>query len=267
MFLFLDKLKSFCEKIEIKNALNFFSGNKTTNNHYHIHLGEKKGVISFNPNKIPEEYQEELKNIVKEGYNDSGYLLDCKQINLIENVQEAQKVTNSYEALYGIIPKDDVYALKASIVIKNMADKKIPIEEHKINLVNNFGERGRKICNLYSAGYFEELLSLFHEVSKEDFLKNYHITINEYAFAVFVNIHIPKDRIITAIKDKLERNKNYGIYYVNVHAIGKINVDNTISAINKILDSYTSIEEETRDKKKNILFVRLIDASSNDQSS
>lgn len=97
------------------------------------------------------------------------------------------------------------------------------------DIIARFGERGKNICNLYTAGYFDsQIKPLYEEVGTSDLLQFnqiYEQIVTESPYAVFIHAEMSVKNVGETVKQKMEISKKYGIKYLNIHGIGKDNVD------------------------------------------
>lgn len=275
-----DKLKSIFDiKIEkLFEKLNILSNNSISNTHYHIHLdGGFSGTVSqegktlkINPDHISPGQKSQLQNLIKnELFQDCDYLLTNTDENMLEMAQEIiDREIKKFSVLEGLIPRDDFYALKASLVVRELHSQGKPVEEYKDNIFKTVGERGRKICNICTAGYFDGILDLYNAcktetgINRDDFLSRYNIIISESAFSVFVHAWKEKDALKKSILEKLATNKRYGNYYVNIHALNKANIKTAEEAVREIITENQPIEISEFSKSRDALFVRLEEVKS-----
>lgn len=139
--------------------------------------------------------------------------------------------------------------MRAAIYIRKRFEERTTnyelVYKLKGDVINKYGNRGNKICNLCSAGYFESMLEpLYNEMMRlqltpDDFLKRYNTIIEEEAFALFVTYNMSSPEVQNLIEMKIKRNQKYGIKFVRIHGIGRKNVE----TINEVLP-YLSIEHQ-----------------------
>lgn len=269
----LDKLKSIfgIEKID----LSIFSHNSYSNSQYHVHLDPQfKGTISregdkliVNPDRLPPQQKAEFQKLLREDvFSDCDYLLTNTDENMLEMSQSIiDREIKKFSVLENVIPRDDYHALKAALVIKELHAQGKPVMAYRDDVFHTLGERGRKICNLCTAGYFDNILEAYLKVSavpgfdKEDFLRRYNVMVVASAFSVFVHAYVGKDAVAKAIREKLATNRGYGIHYVNIHALGKQNICTAEQATEMVLAEEVGVEEESRQKAGDSLFIRLVE--------
>lgn len=255
------------------DKLNILSNNTIGDKNYHIHLDKGfSGTVShdgdkitINPDNILPNQKTQLQDLIKrELFQDCDYLVTNSDENMLEMAQAIiDREIKKIAILEKAIPRDDFYAWKAALVIRELRKQGKPVEEYIDNVFKTMGERGRKICNLCTAGYLEGILDLYNACqtetgfNKEEFLKRYNVIVAESAFSIFVHIGKDKPALKRNILEKLETNKRYGNYYVNVHALNKLNIKNAEDVIREIITENQSIEVSESNKSRDALFVRL----------
>ncbi len=85
-----------------------------------------------------------------------------------------------------------------------------------------FGARGRQICNLCTAGYFDDFLPDVYNEDKTAFTDIYEALVNG-VYTEFVNQHMTKEILSQKLMAKLERCERYGVPFFRVHGLGKAN--------------------------------------------
>lgn len=162
----------------------------------------------------------------------------------------------------GKIPAIDIEVLRQSIYIKVVSDRGESIQKLKWDVTNRYGNRGKNICNLYSAGYFtsqikpmyEEMLSQ-QNFSPEDFKIAYDRIVNESPYAVFINREMSNRVAEKEVRDRIGTARNYGIRYLNIHGIGEENVDKIVYILEKLKPDFPFPQEIKR--QGNIIVVKI----------
>ena len=165
----------------------------------------EKDKIDIFLNKLPEEKRKQLKLILKESIKEGDKFLEEKASSLFEDIcnfqknkGEDKKILDFFEQ---IIPREDFEALESSLYLrKKFLDKK-DIKQLKQDIRMRFGDRGKNIANLCTAGYFENFLMPLYNKSQEDFKKIYEVVISKSAMAVFVNSQMCEAEIANKIKE------------------------------------------------------------------
>lgn len=255
------------------DKLSLLSNNTIGDKNYHIHLDKDfSGTVSqdgdkitINPDKISAAQKAQLQDLIKqELFQDCDYLVTDTDENMREMAQTIiEREIKKFSVLEKVIPRDDFYAWKAALVIRELHKQDKPVEEYIDNVFKTMGERGRKICNLCTAGYLEGILDLYTAYqteggsNKDEFLKRYNVIVAESAFLIFVHAGKDKATLKRNILEKLETNKRYGNYYVNIHALNKLNVKNSEDVVREIITENSTIEVSESNKSRDALFVRL----------
>lgn len=253
----LDKLRSIA-KIDLSGLKNFKihilnnNSSKTT-----IIKNSKINIVQVNIGELNKTALKELEQVINEVVNkDSGLVIEDNSQKLLQDFQTIDSKTHTQkeiEYFTGRIPQKDIEILRASIYLKSVADKGDSVHELKADIIARFGERGKNICNLYSAGYFDsQIKPLYEEVGSFDLLKFHQVyeqIVTESPYAVFIHSGMSDKEVSNVVKNKMEISKKYGIKYLNIHGIGKENVDKITILIKELTPELTSLPEITSGDK------------------
>ena len=229
---FLRKLKSLI-KIDVDLAklkkgfnltINVNSNNKVDNR-----------TINIDLNTLNEKKKRELAALLKGAVGEGNLLLEedtesrFEDIKFVSGQQEYKDVVEYFTYK---LSKLDLQILRMAVYLKSVSDRGESVDQLKLEIRKKYGERGNNIANLYSAGYFFTLIKPLYEgmakdvnFSKDKFLERYNVIVMHYPFAVFVSKQMSLEDVEKEIVGKMERNKKYGIKTMNIHGIGKANVD------------------------------------------
>jgi hypothetical protein len=217
---FLDKLKNLIEaKLNIKlNNVSLININ--------IVRGEESQAVKHNPDlnqyiidvsKLSQNEYQEISNISKEYIENGNLLLEKKSSDLLKELYIFKQTQNStLEFFRDIIPQTDLQALSASMFIREKFRNDEQIKDLKRDIIMRFGDRGRNISNLCSAGYFEEFLIPLYNSDKDKFFEIYEDLIKNSMLAVFVSSRMNADDIPTEIEKKILISKKYGFKFIHV---------------------------------------------------
>lgn len=237
---FLEKLKNiinfeFPKKVKNVRFLSF--ENKSKKFEYHDNK-----VLNINIRTLDEKTLPKIKELLKSFKEEGGILLEDKTKQIYEDVSSVNKNKENEHFLdffKGILPVQDIEILRASLIIRSLYIKKQNIGYLKEGLIMRYGERGNNISNLCTAGYFEEIIKPLYEhmyvendFSLDQFLNRYEIIVTQYPFAVFVGKSMSYEELTKEVFNKMIVGKKYGSTFVNVHGIGKRNVE----LINKLIE-------------------------------
>lgn len=221
----------------IKNV-KFFSSNKNCSI---ISYTDNRKTLNININNLDTQKRKQIEKAIRETVAGQGdIVLNEESEGLLGEISSIdEKINEDLKYFKNKIPDDDLPILRASLFLKSQYESKKPVENLKQDIVNRYGERGRRIANLCSAGYFKTVIKPLYNTmassgnfAKDDFLYRYREIINTYPFAVFVNIFLSEKKIKKKVLNKIEINKKYGIKCLNIHGIGKKNIVN----IKKVLE-------------------------------
>lgn len=219
--------------------------------------GEK--TLQLNLEKLDSEESSKFKKALKSAVVDEDQiLLENKASQLIEDFKEKdatsqnQKVLNFFQNK--ILPKD-YEALRASLYLRSKYDEGVDVYQLKTDIITKYGERGKNISNMCTAGYFEKwLIPLYKEMEQspdfsiDKFQFTYDIIVKESAFAVFVHRDMRGEKVKATILGKIHTNLEYGIKFVTIHGIGKENKKKIKETIAELESEHSflrrSVEEE-----------------------
>jgi len=232
------------------------SGNKYESN-------DEKRTLSLNLNKLDDDEKEQLKTITHEYLGTGKLLLEAKTKSLLEDLYDYNK-RGSNSSILGffrdIIPAEDLEALEASLYLREKFNTdRTRVPQLKDDIVKNFGNRGKNIANLCTAGYFENFLMKLYNSSPEQFKRLYELVVPKSIIAVFVYHDMTKEGITKEIDLKIRLCKNYGVPFMHIHGIGTSNT----KKIKEILDEereYFSYYPKRifEDEDKGIIAVELL---------
>lgn len=168
------------------------------------------------------------------------------------------------EYFKGKLPAKDIEILRASLYLKNVYERGEAVSHLKQDIMNRYGDRGKNISNLCSAGYFtSQIRPLYEEMyaqpsfSPENFLKVYEIIITESPYAVFINNRMSEENVKEGVFNKINIGKKYGIKYLNIHGIGKDNVEKISNLLKKLTPTLPQPPEITRDGSERFVVVKI----------
>ena len=236
----------------------FKNKNKEKINQFHI-TGNKNTVtnivgskLTININNLSDKTSKRLLNYLNESKNG---IVPKERVKEIENISKKLHQTK-YPNLKVHIPPRDFRALQAAEFInRNNAG------EMKADIRERFGDRGNKIANLCSAGYFlslEELCKALCPKNKELFRTMYERAIISEAFAVFITRGLNKRKTKNKIENKIKSNKLSGVKHIDIHAIGSDNIKKANKIIEQLIPIY-NLKESSKPKpfrKANSISVR-----------
>lgn len=241
---FLDKLKKIFEtKLNI-NLSKFINIDKSI----HIHITDKGQKYSADKltntvNINYSELKEELKSIIRP-IEESYPILGEKSEHLREDFKLQDSSSENQEILQFFkdkIPETDHKILRAALYMRKqfeLGNREI-VKRLKIDIIGKYGDKGKNITNLCTAGYFEKFIKPMCEIKPTDeFKKFYELIIAESPYAIFIHKGMNKTEIERTIAERMEKNLKYRIkpFKIKIHGIGKENCS-------KIRETITKLEE------------------------
>ena len=140
--------------------------------------------------------------------------------------------------------------------MKNVFERGENVSNLKDDIVTRYGDRGRNICNLCSAGYFtSQIKPLYEEMySQPDFSLNkflaiYEIIVTESPYAFFINSWMSDKQAMDEVLKRMEVSRRYGIKYLNIHGIGRENTEKIATLLKELAPQLTQTPEITRGER------------------
>ncbi len=266
---FLDKLKNFFQARDTKISISFkFVDIKVNKNDYSkkiLVLNKTGEVEKLNLGALDKESDREFAELFTQA--ESGTLFLNEGTNkLIESAKETLGENDSKSLIdffSGKIPPDDLRILKSAVVLRKQFKEGKDVSIYKHQLSGIYGSKANTICNMCTAGYFEDfLMPLYGTMSKgenfktEDFTIAYMQLIQDFPIAIFINSSMGLEDLEKIIRARIESNKKYEISYLNIHGIGRSNI-NAISTIVAKLSKPGDYTQKNIDEKDGIIIVKL----------
>lgn len=166
-----------------------------------------------------------------EVHEESRPVLEANASNIIHEISELSTDKELLTYFEGKIPQSDIPILRACLFIKDLHERGEPVEDYLSDVRYRYGQHGANIANLCSAGYFETYIKpMYEELSTRPnfeahmFTENYKLVVDTAPFAVFVSRTDSLAQLQTQIIQKIEFNRLYGLRKINIHGIGRENV-------------------------------------------
>lgn len=228
-------------------------------------------TLQINVEKIPPAYRPKVLKLIREGVEAKDYALleesAEKEVKEIKKAESSADTKKTLGILREYIPPADVPILRAALYLRYKFKQVAPpgvCLKLKGDIVERWGNRGAKISNLCTAGYFETMIvPLLNEMkkspsfSKEIFRKNYEIIIAESGFSIFVRSGMGIQKIRTEALSKIKTNSRYGQKFLHIHGIGKKNIENIRNVVDQLLKELPGLEKISDDTIGNAIYVEL----------
>lgn len=193
-----------------------------------------QGVIIGNENINDPKLVDEIFNKISEYQNAQSLPAQILHKNLDEPYSDYELISiehgHSIKKLKSVLSDDDLRCILMARQVKKAYDKSSSqAKELHSNLEKNFPNKGNKVFNLISAGYFDEMILPFIDVFKieyeesyvEKFQSFYADIIKFFPLAFFVGNHTTKEKLIEEINKRLNLKD---VPFIKIHAIGKQNI-------------------------------------------
>lgn len=242
------KLEKDAIKIDFSNfiSININNGSKA------VSLVDSK-TLNVNPDLLNKIDRKRFFNDLTNPPKGSQFILDKSQemgTKLIEAIKNNSDVINYFKDK---IPKNYLDMLKVAILVKKDYDNDSGNAMNlRKQLRDRYGLVAYTVCNLYSAGYFENfLIPYFDEkqtnknYTSNDLSNDFISLMNDFPRAIFINKQKSLTDTEKDIKERVAKNKLMGITSFKVHGIG-------IKNVNKIAETLTALEKEEKIFVENI---------------
>jgi hypothetical protein len=226
-------------------------------------------VVTIDPAGLSGKQRRALKHTLRTTLLDgAGAILDEASTPTVNAALEAlPAVEEAAKRFIPIIPPEDVPLLRASLFLRTRYQAGIAVDEMKGQIVRVYGPRGRNFANLCTAGYLEDWFWPIYEelqraypddpdLCKAKFRGLYNSIVNDLPWTEFVSAHVSKNVIAQEIAEKMKRNVELGVRYLNVHGLGEANVKKVMALLPEI-QKQTGAQPAKIDKDAARIFVRL----------
>lgn len=170
------------------------------------------------------------------------YFSTNDSLQRLEEVSTANNESPEIDFFNGKIHEEDFIILQ----VANLVDKlyregnRTDADRIKYEAIKKNGTLAKNIINIYGAGYFGNTLKPLYEILQESgssdfaekFNEMYRIIVAEAIFTLFVSTTQTSEQALVNLREKIEINRAYGAYKINIHGINKENV----KKIRKLID-------------------------------
>src|SRR3989338_2742678 len=215
---------------------------------------------------LDSEVKKQLQLALKEAFDEKEVdLLEQISKERVEDIKEKSKNPKTQEILEfykGKIRDDHLKALEACLYLRSVFLEGGNIKNLKLDIIKRFGDEGRNISSLCSAGYFEgyirqvyEEMSTTSSFTNEDFKRYFRTIVRISPFAIFVSEDKDKDELSGEILHKISVHKNYGVKFLAIHGIGYKNIQKIRKVVYDLHQYFDS--EPEYEEKSGIVLVKI----------
>lgn len=237
------------------------------NQHESITYNDNRKTLIINIGKLEKKELPRLQSAIKEFEARGDLLIEATAQKTLEDFKQVDSHAENrtlLEYFKGKLPARDIEILRASFYLKTVYERGDPVSHLKQDIINRYGERGRNISNLCTAEYFtSQIKPLYDEMysqpnfSPDEFLKIYEIIVTESPYAIFINTMMSQGDVKREVHNKIEIDKKYGIRYLNIHGIGKDNVEKITYLLKELTPKLALPPEITRDASEKFIVVKI----------
>jgi hypothetical protein len=230
---------------------------------------EGGSTLVINPDKLNGKQKRALKTIITtDGLEEAGAIVEesnSATVNeALEALPEIRLLANKF---LPIIPPADIPLLHACLFLRKRFQSGESVDPLKGQIMRVYGTRGGNFANLCSAGYLEEWFGpLYDELSKTypsdpataklKFQALYNLIVSELPWTEFVSGRVSAEKVTEHVVQKIKRNIQNGVRYLNIHGLGPKNVAKTMKILPDI-QAQTGAVSVRIDKDQNRIFIRL----------
>lgn len=265
----LDKLKGLKGLINVEFNSPIISINLTKKDSDNItEYNPESKVLDLNLQAFSKDQKKQIKPIIAEYIARGNKLLFTDTSDLLYKLYNYMYQKKHLQLLIffsNILSIDDYRALESSLFLRDEFNKGNNVSKLKHDIRQAYGIRGNTICNLCTAGYFENFFIPLYNQEKEKFNTLYEMIIQHSLIAVFVHGNMKKEEITEQIKNKLYLSKRYGIKFIHVHGIGQSNIQ-TIKECIEENKKFFDFFEKNIFESNGIIIVELLIKDKKDNS-
>lgn len=241
-----DKLGQLFEKLAPKVTVNVNnpSINITNDSSKKVVYEDLSKTVNLNLEKVKEEEVESVKEVCRQAFEEGVIFLGKEEKEIVEDIKKEEKSPGTKEVLEflkGKVSSDDLSIWRAALYLRASHEKnaKANVKVLKFQIIQKYGKKGANIANLCTAGYLETaLIPTYEDLKKscgerealEAFQKIYSGFVKELPNTIFVCQKMSEEELV----EKISRRKRYGVYFINIHGMGKDNIDKINRAISAI---------------------------------
>ncbi|MDE2489257.1 MAG: hypothetical protein KGM24_00310 [Elusimicrobia bacterium] len=217
----------------------------------------RRKSLQLDINKLSREQKQQLQRALRAALDDGQTFILDETPEILEGIEESSKSPKNQElqsALQPYLSAADFIALRAAIVLRHMRANRMVTLRMKGDIINKFGDRGAKIANLCSAGYFDNIVAHLKKVQSQRgfdsdaFRRKMDEFISQSAFALFVQKDWARLHTRKSILERIRINAGYGINKLVIHAIGEENIEKVQSITDAILREFGDIRKTKEDE-------------------
>jgi len=263
----LDKLRSLFEAkfgdIFNNNTIKFFDFSRNTNHVIELKDGER---ISVDISKANEEEKIKIKSEILDYIIQDDNELFLTNITAEKTNKIKRNLPEDDEKELLLFYRDklnpDMYkALEGALIVRKASIKGEDITELKRDIAIKYPNFGNNICNLVTRNYFNDYFKeLFQKmIEEEDFdifsyQKEVERIVMSLPYMVFINKYNPYEEFSGEVKFKLDKLRKYGTEKLNLHGLGKENVQTALEISEEYENDKSLIIEKRINKLKTIIF-------------
>jgi len=233
-----------------------------------VHFHVEGSTLIIDPKRLGPKQKREIQKVLPILLHESGAIIDESSAPTVNAViTQLPEIHEVARKLAPIIPQSDIPLLNACIYLRIRFEGGDSVDGLKGQIISIYGTRGGNFANLCSAGYLETwflpMYAALIRANPDDpsmaaakFLVIYNRILNELPWTEFVGNRISAENLIENILEKMNRNIENGVRYLNIHSLGEKNVEKIMSILPAVQKKIGAIPIRI-DKDPTRIFVRL----------
>jgi len=224
-----------CISIFIPKEINFIKIDNFHNTKQKFVFIDRSKTLNINKSLLTPLENKNLGRTIRAALDEDGVIILEKESNKqLEQFKKFDKSTENkkqVEFLKKIIPPEDIKIWRAAIYLRNCFNKGKPVDHLKQEIIMRYGDKGRNIANVCSAGYINKFLVPLYEYASENienedakqklFKSVYENLVEKLQFSIFVHSQTTVPEIVKEVKKKIQ----YRVHLILIHGVGRENVD------------------------------------------
>ena len=240
------------------NNITIFNFSRNTNETVEVKDGNK---LVIDLSKATEEEKKLVKNILDSEVqsNNEAFLMDHsseKTLKIKQNLLhgESEELLKFYKDK---LKPEMNKALEASLIVKNVFERKEDISEMKRDISKKYPTFGNNLCNLVTIGYFNGHFKELYQSMLEDeefdiniYQRKVEKIVKSLPYTVFITRYKSYDELSGEVRFKLDQLNKYGAGKLLLHGLGRENVNTTMTILEEYKENeHINIQIEINPKK------------------
>lgn len=267
----LDRLKNLVDiDIDIGNRDIKNINIKAESDENPLSISEDGEELVIDVNALDNEKVTEVEEIIGDAYDSQGKVLEHnsqKELTKIEQT-DTNRIEETLDYFGPKISNEHLEILEKALYLRERWQRNSSVTKQKEDIMEKYGQEGRSITNLCTAGYFDEdryLRELYNEMrdsgyyKEGDYREEFEEIIRNEPFSVFVSRGDSVKDTKIQIESRLRKYKKYGVRvkFIDVRGIGPSNIETIESTIEILEEELENIDYSSNNDEDGQYQVRI----------